>query len=96
MVWNVYMKTKLINWNSLHDKMNPSKHAKNLNRHYSPILHGCTNTWNVKGKIKNFRILFDSGYSSSIVTRSPIEKINNKKDAVIQCHKQAGNIFIPI
>ena len=30
--------------NLLHDMINPSKHTKNINSHYSPILHVCMNT----------------------------------------------------
>ena len=30
--------------NLLHDILNPSKCTKNINIHYSPILHGCKNT----------------------------------------------------
>ena len=37
-------------WNLLHDIINPPKCAKNINIHYSPILHGCMNT--KKGKAK--------------------------------------------
>ena len=29
--------------NLLHDIINPPKRTKNLNSHYSPILHGCMN-----------------------------------------------------
>ena len=31
-------------YNLLHDILNPSKRAKNINRHNSPILHACMNT----------------------------------------------------
>ena len=43
--------------NLLHDLINPLKHTKNLNCHYSPTLHGCMNT---KGKLKfkNFEFYF--------------------------------------
>ena len=30
--------------NLLHDIINNPKRAKNINSHYSPILHGCMNT----------------------------------------------------
>ena len=33
--------------NLLHDIINPPKLTKNLNSHYSPIIHGCMNT--IKG-----------------------------------------------
>ena len=53
--------------NLLHDIINHTKHAKILNNHYSPILHVCINTRKVKEKFKKFRILLDSGCSSTIV-----------------------------
>ena len=31
-------------FNLLHDIINNSKHNKNINSHYSPILHRCMNT----------------------------------------------------
>ena len=40
--------------NLLHDIINPPKRAKILNNHYYPILHGCMNTRNGKGKFKTF------------------------------------------
>ena len=40
--------------NLLHDMINPSKHTKNINSHYSPILDGYMNKR--KGKYK-FKIL---------------------------------------
>ena len=45
-----------------------------------------------EAKFNNFRILLDSGYSSTIVTRIPIEKLNPKKDTVMKWHKQPINI----
>ena len=30
--------------NEPHGKINPYKQTKNINSHYSPILHGCMNT----------------------------------------------------
>ena len=53
--------------NLLHDIINHTKHAKILNNHYSPILHVCMNTRKVKEKFNKFRILLDSGCSSTIV-----------------------------
>ena len=35
---------KIAECNLIHDIINPSKNAKNVNSHYSPILHGCMNT----------------------------------------------------
>ena len=42
--------------NLQHDIINPTKRAKKLNRHYSPILHGCMNTRKGKAKFKNFAL----------------------------------------
>ena len=53
--------------NLLHDITNPPKHTKQLNSHFYPILYGFINTRKVKLKFKNFRILLDSGRSSTIV-----------------------------
>ena len=46
--------------NFLHDIINPPKHAKNINIHYSPILHGCMNIRKGRAKFKNFQILLDN------------------------------------
>ena len=35
---------KISECNLIYDVLNPSKHTKNLNRHYYPILRGCMNT----------------------------------------------------
>ena len=40
--------------NLLHDIINPPKLTKNLNIHYSTILHGCMNTKRVKRSFKTF------------------------------------------
>ena len=45
---------KIAEFNLIHDKINPTKQAKNINRLYSPIIHRCTNTRHVRAKIKNF------------------------------------------
>ena len=79
-------------FNLIHDILKPYKHNKNLNSHYSPILHVRMNTWKGTPKFKKFRILLDSVCSSMIVMRRIIEKLNPKKDAVKQRNKQAGNI----
>ena len=52
--------------NLLHDIINPSKRDKNINIHYSHILHGCMNTRKGRAKFKNFQILLSSGCSSTI------------------------------
>ena len=54
-------------FNLLHDIINPPKRAKNLNIHYSLILHGFMNTRRGKVKFKNFGILLDSGCSSMVL-----------------------------
>ena len=70
----------------------PPKCTKNLNIHYSPILHVCMNNRIVKARFENFRILLDSGCSSTIVMGRLFEKLCLEKYAVIQWHTQAGNI----
>ena len=50
------------------------------------------NTRKGREKFKNFRILLNSGLSSTIVRRRLRKKINTKEDAVIKWHTQAGNI----
>ena len=63
---------KIPECNLLHDIINTSKHTKNLRSHYYPVLHGWTKTQKSIEKYKNFRILFDSGFSSTIVMGSLI------------------------
>ena len=41
--------------NLLHDILNPSKCTKNINIHYSPILHGCMNTRRGKANLRIFK-----------------------------------------
>ena len=50
------------------------------------------NTRKGRTKLKNFRIILDSGCSSTIVTRRLVEKLNPEKYAVMQWKTQAGNI----
>ena len=45
---------KISECNLLHDILNPSKHKKNTNSHYSPIVHGCMNTRRVGATFKIF------------------------------------------
>ena len=78
--------------NSLHEIINPPKCAKNLNSHYSPILHVCMNTRKGKAKFKNFCILLDSVCSYTIVMGRIIEKLSPEKDTPMQWNTQAGNI----
>ena len=70
---------KISEYNLLHDIINPPKRAKNLNSHHSPILHRFMNTRKGKAKFKNFQIILDSGYSSTIVMVWLVEKIKTKK-----------------
>ena len=78
--------------NLLHDIINPPKRAKNINSHYSPILHGCMNIRKGISKFKNFLILLNSVFSSTIVIIGTFERICPEKYAVMQWHTQAGNI----
>ena len=64
--------------NLLHDIINPPKHAKNINSHYPSILHGCMSTRKVRVRFKNFQILLDIGYSSTIVMGWLVEKYTQK------------------
>ena len=45
-----------------------------------------------RAKFKSFRILLDSGCISMIVIGRLFEKLRPEKYAVMQWHKQAGNI----
>ena len=45
-----------------------------------------------RAKFKNFRILLDSGCSSTIVTKRLVEKLHPGINAVMQWHTQAGYI----
>ena len=45
--------------------LNPIQHAESKTSNYSPILQGCTNTRSGRAKLKNFRIVLDSGSSSN-------------------------------
>ena len=64
-------------WNLLYGILNTSKHTKNINIHYSPILHGYMDILGGKAKFKNFLILLDSGCISMTVMRRLI-KIETK------------------
>ena len=83
---------KIVEYNLLHDILNPSKRTKNLKIHYSPILHGCMNTQKGRANFKNFLILLYSGCSYMILMGRLIRRLTPKKDAVIQWHIQAGGI----
>ena len=60
------------------DIQNTPKHTKVLNGHYSPIIHACMNTQKVKAQFNKILILFDSGFSSTIVMVRLIKIINPK------------------
>ena len=47
-------RNKIAECNLLHIIINPPKLTKNLNSHYSHILHECMNTIEGKGKFKKF------------------------------------------
>ena len=79
-------------YNLLHDIINPPKCAKNINIHYSPILHRCMNTIKGGAEFKSFQILLDSGCSSTIVMRRLVQNLCPEKYAVMQFQTQAGNI----
>ena len=78
--------------NLLHVIINNSEGTKNINSHYSPILHAFMNRHKGKARFKNFRILLDSRCSFTIVTRKIITQLNYKENAVMQWHTQAGKI----
>ena len=75
---------KLSEYDLLHDMINPPKLAKNLDIHYSTILHVCMKTIKVKVKFKNFRILLGSGCSSAILMVSLVKTVHPEKYDVIQ------------
>ena len=54
-------------FNVLNNLLNPTKHAKEKNSYYSPILQGYINIRSRRENFRNFRILLDSGRSSIIV-----------------------------
>ena len=70
--------------NLLHDIINPPKHAKNINIHYSPILYGCMNTGKGRSKYKTLWIILDSGCSSTIIIRRLVEKLHPGIYSVMQ------------
>ena len=79
-------------WNLLHDIPNPLKHTRNINSHYFTIMCGCMNMRRGGEKYKTFWILFDSGFSYSVVTRRLTTKHKTKKDDLVKWHTHAGNI----
>ena len=83
---------KMAEWSLLNDIPNPSKCTKLPDIHCSPILQKFMNTLKVRSKFKIFRILLDSGCSSTIVMKRLIKTIHPKRDDVMKWHKQAGSI----
>ena len=69
----------LAEYNLLDDILNPSKCNPNSNIHSSPIIHVCMNTRKDRAKFKNFQILLDSGYSSTILMIGLIQNLTLKK-----------------
>ena len=63
-------------WNLLRDILNTSKITKNINIHYSTILHVYLNTHKGGEILKIFRILLDSVYSSTILMIRLTSKLN--------------------
>ena len=59
--------------------LNPTKHEKSKYDHYLPILLGCMNTHSGREEFRNFRIILDSGISSTIVIGKLMSKIKQKK-----------------
>ena len=76
----------------LHDIINPPERAKTFDSYYSPILHVCMNTREVKAWFKNFRILLDSEFSSTVLMGRLVEKLCPKHYSLMQWDTQAGNI----
>ena len=48
-------------WNWLHGILNPSIRTKNINGHYSPILHVCMNCSRVREKYKTLELYWIVG-----------------------------------
>ena len=77
---------KIAKFNLLHDIINPSKRTKNLNNHYSHIIHGCMNNRQDRAKFKDLQIILDSGCSSMILIGRLFEKLHPEQDDVMQRH----------
>ena len=83
---------KTAEYNLLHDIFNLPKQTKHLNIHCSPILRGCMNTIHGKEKFKNFQILLNSEFSSTIVVGWGVVK-KLYLENMIQC---SGTLIIVI
>ena len=84
---------KIAECNLIHDIIKPPKRTKILDSHYYPILHVCMNNRHGREKLKNFRILLDSGCSSTIVMGNLVEKLHPEKYAVMQWNTKDINIL---
>ena len=71
---------EIAEWNLLHDTINTPKRTKTFNSHYSPIIHGCTNTQNGRDMFNEFRLLLDSIYSSMTIMVRLIENLLLKEN----------------
>ena len=76
-------------FNILTDILNPTKCIKTKS-HYSPILQGCMNTRSGRKLFKNFRILLDSGSSSTIIMGKLTEKTKPKHSTETTWETQSG------
>ena len=71
-------------FNLQYDIQKSSKRNKDMYIDCPPILHGCMNTRKSKTKFNNSRNLLNSGFSSTIMMRILITKLDLKKDAGMQ------------
>ena len=78
--------------NLIHNIINTPKRVRNINTHYSPILHGCMNTRKNRARFRKNCILLDSGCSSTILMRRLVNQLGLEEDSPIQWSTQAGNI----
>ena len=78
-------------YNVLSKKFNPTKRAKHKNSHSSLVLHGCMDTCRGKEKFINFRILLDSGRTSTIAMNNLTPKLKRKKSSTTMWQTQGGN-----
>ena len=45
-----------------------------------------------RSRLNNFKIILETVCSSTIVMGNIVERLSLKRDAILQCHTQAGNI----
>ena len=65
--------------NVLSNLLNPKKCAKYKSSHYLPILQDCMNTHSGREKFRNFRILLDSGSTSTNIMGNLKSKLKQKQ-----------------